>query len=159
MAARQLRQVVRGGLALDRGTGGHDQFGHLAAFQACGQRIQAQLARADPVQWRQPTLQHVVQAAVAGGGLDRQAVGRGFDHAQLLAVAAAAGAGRAHLGLAEVAALAAVAHTFHRLGQHLGQVAAAVAAALEHVVGHALGALAAHAGQHAQRLDQLLQQR
>ena len=73
--ARQLRQVVRGRLAFDGRIGGDDQLLHLARRQARGQPVQPELARADAVQRREPALQHEIEAAVTGGGFDRQPVG------------------------------------------------------------------------------------
>ena len=73
--ARQLCEVMRRCLAFHRGVGGDDQFLHLAFGQPVRQRVQPQLARANAIQGRQPPLKHEVQAAVAGGLLDGQAVG------------------------------------------------------------------------------------
>src|SRR5690606_12688743 len=95
MLARDLRQGVGGGLALDGRIGGDDQFLHFALAEAVGEPVQADLARPDAIERTQPSLQHEVQAAVAGGLFDRQAVGRRFDHAQLVPVARGAGAGGA----------------------------------------------------------------
>ena len=122
-------------------------------------RSRPKLARADAVQRRQPALQHVVQAAIAGGLFDRQAVGRRFHRAQQVRVARGAGAGRADLGFAEIAAALAMADLFDRLGQRVRQPLAARALALQHVVGHALRGLRADARQHAERFDQLFEQR
>src|SRR5690606_18998543 len=157
--ARDLRQVVRGRLALDGGIGGDDQFAHLALGQALGQAVEADLARPDAVERAQAALQHEIQAAIAGGLLDREPVGRRFDHAQLVAVARLAGAGGADRGLAEVPAALAVADALDRVGQHRSQAAPALAFALEHVVGHALGGFLADAGQDPEGLDQLFKER
>ncbi|KAG0773497.1 hypothetical protein G6F22_014826 [Rhizopus arrhizus] len=156
--ARQLRQVVRGGLSLDGRAGGDDQLLHLAFGQAVLQLLQPQFARADAIERRQPALQHEVDATEPRSVLDGQAVGGRLNHAQLAAFAAAVGAGRAQLGFAEVAALRAVADALHRQRQGLGQALATFALAFEQMVGHALRGLLAHARQHPQCVDQLFKQ-
>ena len=149
---------MRGGFAFDGGTGGDDQLLYLTFGQPLLQLLQAQLARADAIERRQPALQHEVDTAKTRRVLDRETIGRRFDHAQLAALAAAVGTGRAQLGFAEVAALRAVADTLHRQGQRFGQALAAFALALEQVVGHALRRLLAYARQHPQCVDQLFKQ-
>ena len=93
--ARKLREIVRRSLAFHRGIGGDDQLLHLAFGQARGQPVQAEFARTDAVQRTQAPLQDEVQAAIAGGLLDRQPVRRRLHHAQQVRVARAAGAGGA----------------------------------------------------------------
>ena len=138
---------MRGRLALHGGIGGDDQLLHLALGETLAQQAHAQLVGTEPVQRRQPPEQHEVQAAVAGGLLDRGEIGRRLHHAQHVAVARRAGAQRAHRLLAEGAALPAVADALHRRGQRRGEAAAAVAVAFQQMEGHALRALRADARQ------------
>ena len=51
-----------------------------------------------------------------------------------------------------------MAHARHRLGHRLGKAATTIALPLQQVVGHPLRRFLADAGQHAQRIDQLLEQ-
>src|SRR5690606_28681579 len=89
--ARELRQVVRGGFALDGGIGGDDQLAHFALAQARVQPVQPDLAWADAIERRQPALQHEVQPAVAGGLLDREPVGGWVPPAHVGGATAGAG--------------------------------------------------------------------
>ena len=79
---RQLRQIMRRGLAFHGGIGGHDEFAHFAFLQALRKLIQAQLMWTNAIERAQPTLQHKIQAAKARGLLDCQPICRGFHHAQ-----------------------------------------------------------------------------
>ena len=63
--ARELREVVRGRLALDGRIGGDDEFLHLALREPVAEAVEPELARPDAVERRQPSLQHEIQAAVA----------------------------------------------------------------------------------------------
>src|SRR5690606_2341237 len=65
----------------------------------------------------------------------------------------------ADLVLAQGPALAAVAHPFHGLTQRLGQAQATAAVALQQLQRHALRGLLADAGQDAQGVDELADQR
>src|SRR5688500_7231833 len=109
MLACQLRQVVRRRLAFHGRIGGDDQLLHLAFGQALGQAIESEFARTNAIERTQAALQHEIQPAVAGRLLDRHAVGRRLHCAQQVRVAAGAGADRALLGFAGIAAAPTVA--------------------------------------------------
>ena len=145
--ARELREVVGGRFAFHGRIGGDDEFPDIAFGEARSETIQTQLARTDPIQRRQPALQHKIQSAIARGLLDRESVGWRFDRAQQTCVARRTGADRAQISLAEIATTLAVPDILHRLGQALAEPTTAVAIAFEQVIGHPLRGFLAHTRQ------------
>ena len=80
-----------------------------------------QVLRLDAVERRQRAAEHVVEAAVLAGALDREQVDRLLDDADDRAVAARVEADRADLLLGEVPALAAEAHALLHLLDRVGE--------------------------------------
>ena len=126
--------------------------GNIAQLMQQAQKMQADMQRV------QEELASLEVTGKAGGGMVEVTL-TGRMECRRVRIARAAGAGRAQVVLAEVAAARAMADAFDRLGQGARQLASAFALALEHVVGHALRRLRADARQHAERFDQLFQQR
>ena len=154
----QLREHVRSGFAFHGRIGGHDHLLDLALGKSCGEQIETEFLRPESIQWRKPTEQHKIVAAIAGGLLDGELVDRRLDDAQQVLVARCIGAERTDFLLAETAAAPTVADLFDCQGQPLGQSSGAGPITLENMERHALRGLRADPGQTAQGLDQIGQQ-
>jgi len=99
--------VVDGGVALDGGTEGEDEFLDAAVVDALQQVLDVELLRADAVERRDDAAEYVVGAVVLLGALDGDDIADVLDHADDLPSAEGAGADGAGVGVGDVVAVAA----------------------------------------------------
>mgnify|MGYP006944211532 CR=1 FL=1 len=67
---REIREVVRRGVALDGRVGRQDHLLDLAGFEPGLELVEPKLLRTEAVQWRDTAQQHEVQSSEAGGLLE-----------------------------------------------------------------------------------------
>ena len=102
--AQQFGDVQRGRLAGRGRVGREDDLGHPARLDPAQQLGDLQVLGVDPVDRREGAAEHVVEAAVLVGALDRDHVGGLLDHADRRAVAVGVRADPAERALGEVEA-------------------------------------------------------
>src|SRR5687767_15352840 len=156
--ARELADVLRGRLALDGRIRRDDELADLAFREARREQVEPELLRSEAVERRQAPEQDEIAPPESRRVLERGLVDRRLDHAEARGIARGAAADRADGLFAEGAAARAVADPLDRVAQLVGEPACAGTVTLEHVERHALRRLRADAGQHAQRLDELVEQ-
>ncbi len=76
-------QIDRRGLAFDSRVRGQNDLLNFILMDAIDQALDLQLFRADAAQRRNGAVQHVIHAAKAVRGFNRENVVRFFDHADL----------------------------------------------------------------------------
>src|SRR5690606_36998435 len=118
----QLLEVERRRLPLDTRVRGHDHLPHPAPLtDPAGEGLEVELRRADPLEWREPPTEYVIEAAKGAGPLDRTYVCGLLDDADQRPITLWAGADRAGVRLAEVPALAARVHLLRDRQERLRQ--------------------------------------
>lgn len=134
--------IPGGGISLDGGVGGEDQFADVLFLQPALENIEPQLLRAYAVQRRQMTHQHKVATGELAGLLDGRHVRRALYHTeQTVLFALGVGADIAAIVLGKGAAVAAVANLGQGAREQLGQPQTAAALTLEQGKGHPLADL------------------
>src|SRR6478672_4109341 len=92
---QEVGDVVRGGLAIDGGIQCQDDFAHPRIVRARHQRVDGQILRADAVERRQRSPQHMIEAVGRIGPLQRPEIGDVGDHDDDRGIAPWVGADRA----------------------------------------------------------------
>ena len=121
VGAEQLGDVMRGGLAVDRGIDGEHDLLDAALGDPRHQARQIEVVRPDAVERRQRAAEHVIAPARRVGALQRPEIADQFDDDQDRAVAPLVGADRAGVARVDVAAHRAdddlLVGDAHRLGE------------------------------------------
>lgn len=116
--------VDRCGLAFQSWIGRNNQLVHFSPFNALTQGREPQMFRSDAVQWRQRSVEHVIDAVIAARFLDRGNVGWFFDNANQALIARGAAAIYAGINVGNIAANRAKMKTgldlTNRLGKQVG---------------------------------------
>ena len=154
--AEAVGEVRRGRLARHRRVRREHDLLDAVALDALEELVDAQRAGIDAVDGRQRAAEHVVEAAVLGRPLDRNAGRRLLDDADDGAVAARVEADPAHLVLGEVAALAAEAHPLLHVLDRLRERQRLVLLRAEQVEGEPLSRTRADAGKARQLRDEVV---
>ena len=77
---QQIGDVMRGGLAVDRGIEREDHFLHRRIMRARHQRVDGEILRADAIERRQRAAEHVIARIHRIGALQRPEIGDVRDH-------------------------------------------------------------------------------
>jgi hypothetical protein len=120
------------------------------------QFIHAKLLGADPVDGRQPTVEHKVAPAKSARLLDGEDVRGGFYDAKQSVITPGIPAVIAQLVFTQISTGAAAPDTLDRFRQRARQYTGACPVSLQNVQGHALSALGTYTGQYLKRLNQLV---
>jgi len=150
----QLREVGRGGFALDSGVGGDNQFIHASRFDPPGETGDAQLVGTDTVQWRKRPVQNVVHAVVVAGLLDGRDVRRLFHYADQPLIPIRIGTVFAGIDVGDVVANRAEMQAGLQLADRVGQLLRVLVAGAQYMKREALCGLAAYSGQLLQLFNQ-----
>lgn len=151
------RQVARRGLALDIGVRGDDDLLGPLRAEPRQQLAHMQLLRADLVDGADDPSEHVVQAAIAPGPLDRRDVARLGDHADARRVARRVPADGALVLGRVVEAPAAEVHLLLDRQDGVGQAAGLLDIGFQQIVRDALRRLGPDARKPAQLVEEDLQ--
>src|SRR5204862_6559837 len=152
--AEQLRQVERGGLALDVGVGGQDHLAGGPVLEAQQQLAHLEVVGADAVQRRERAEQDVVTPLELAGALHRQQVVGLLDDAEQAGVAPGIGADAARVLVGDVEADRAVDDALLHGDQRARQLAHFLGGALEQEEREPLRRLRPDAGQALERVDE-----
>ncbi len=151
--------IPGGGISLDGGVGGEDQFADVLFLQPALENIEPQLLRAYAVQRRQMTHQHKVATGELAGLLDGRHVRRALHHAeQAILFPLGIGADIAAIVLGKGATVAAMTNLGQGARKQQGQPQTAAAITLEQGKSHPLGRLGPHPRQYLQGFHHLIEQ-
>ena len=155
--AEALRQVMRGGLALDGGAGRQHDLGNAGRPGARDERGDAEFLGPDAVKGGEHAAQHMVAAAKGARALQRPEIGHILDDAERGGVPRRIGAYAARIGRVEIAAFGTGRNRLRRRFQHAGERHHQALAPLDEMQRGAPGRPRPESRQARQQADQRLQ--